>query len=413
MDVNSILAQLSESPINLQSVWLRRKSPLSVPLLDVSLASPGYPPALELRQFLASEVLRDNAATYTEVEGLLMLREAVAAKTSKLYNSSVDPREVTITSGCSEAFAVATMSIAERGDEILLPVPYYFGHDMWLRAAGIRPVYVTLESDASFEGLERRLRAYLSSRTRALVLVTPNNPTGENYSPALIEHCFHFCQEYGIALILDETYRDLRVDHTAPHGLFSKPRWRDVLIQLCSYSKVYSLTGYRIGSIVCGDPVREQIIKLLEAITICPARLSQLAAWFGLQFLDGWCHERALEIEKLRNEFGELMRRASTGFDVVSYGTCFAYVRHPFKNLDSRTVSKAMLEEQNVLTVPGGVFGSGQEAFLRVSFANLASKQLSDLVSRMKLFEERTGLPMTSKSSMTMSRSPSETAAVD
>lgn len=392
MKINPQFRQQPASPINVMATWLEQRPDVVVgPFLDVSLSSPKYPPAPELRQFVASSALLDHTSSYTDVEGLPLLREAVATKTAQRYESSVDIREVVITSGCSQAFSAVTTCITEPGDEVLLPSPFYFGHDALLRTIGVTPIHFSLDSALrAADDLDHRLRRYLSERTRALVLVTPGNPTGVTYDPEFIDRCFAFCQRNGLILIIDETYRDLRANPAAPpHRLFKHADWRDVVVQLCSYSKSFSLNGYRVGSIVCSRELVEQIVKQLEATTICPAHLSQLAAWYGLVHLDDWCRERANEVSILEQAFAQLLRQSASGFEAASIGAGFAYLRHPFPGIGAASVARAFLNHQNVLTVPGVFFGGDQEAFLRVSLLNLGAQQLPELVRRMEQFTQQ------------------------
>ena len=123
------------------------------------------------------------------------------------------------------------------------------------------------------------IAARITARTRALVLVTPNNPTGAIYSPAFIKQCFELAKAHGFALVLDETYKDFRDDPgTPPHPLFARPDWQDTLVHLYSFSKVYALPGYRVGSLTAGAMLQAEIAKLLDCITICAPRIGQFAA---------------------------------------------------------------------------------------------------------------------------------------
>ena len=138
---NPWLAAVDPSPIGETKRWvLNRTFPAERPLIDLSQAVPGYPPAMELRQHLGERLLDPAMHGYTPILGLPVLREAYAAHLSAFYGAAIAPGEVGITSGCNQAFCLALMSIARAGDEVILPRPHYFNHDMWMRMQGIVPV---------------------------------------------------------------------------------------------------------------------------------------------------------------------------------------------------------------------------------------------------------------------------------
>ena len=325
MHLNDNLRRVVTSPITEAYGWVEGRGVSSATargdaseedataLLDVSQAVPGYPPPRELREHVAEMARRDDAHGYTEQLGLAALRQELAGRVSRLYDAAVpkDTGQLGITARCNQDFCLVVSALAAPGDEVVLPAPYYFNHDMWLRAQGVVPVY--LPCDAAQQPRLELLPELLGARTRALVLVTPNNPTGAVYSEALLQRVFALCADAGIALVVDETYRDFlpgghreaRADASAtgaaaavssapgpaaeaPHGLFRDPRWDRTLVQLYSFSKVYCLAGYRVGAIVGSPALLEQVAKVMDCVAICPPRLAQEAALYGLRHLDSW-----------------------------------------------------------------------------------------------------------------------------
>ena len=255
------------------------------PLINVSQAAPVDPPPAPLRAAMA-RIVEDlpEAHLYGPVLGLPALRAAIAARWSRAYGGPVAPAQVAITSGCNQAFAAAIAATCAPGDEVILPVPYYFNHRMWLDMAGVTQVSLPVgpgmipDPDAA--------AALITPRTRALVLVTPNNPCGVEY-PAPVVRAFHdLAKARGLALIVDETYRDFDSRSGAPHDLFTDPGWDDTLIQLYSFSKAYRLTGHRVGAMAASPTRLAEVEKFLDTVTICPAQLGQHAALWGVENLD-------------------------------------------------------------------------------------------------------------------------------
>ncbi|MFC6519902.1 aminotransferase class I/II-fold pyridoxal phosphate-dependent enzyme [Undibacterium arcticum] len=248
--INSVLRQVAAPPIADAQAWVAGRSfPADCPLLDVSQAVPSYAPALALQTFLAEQVLQPTTALYTEIAGLPALRRELAAELARDYAGTITHENIAITAGCNEAFAVTMMALAEPGDEVLLPLPYYFNQQMWLQTLGIKPVYIPFNADNHGTPDIKAIADRITGRTRALVLVTPNNPTGAIYSAEFIEQCFELAKDHGFALVLDETYKDFRDDTgTPPHRLFARADWPEALIHLYSFQ---GLRAYRISCRQC------------------------------------------------------------------------------------------------------------------------------------------------------------------
>ena len=249
--VNPSISRIEAPPIMEAQTWIRpglrnRK------LLNLCQAVPSYPPATELLDEVARAAHEPGTSLYTDIFGLPELRAALAAHMSADYRGTVLPEQVCITSGCNMAFSAAIMAMASAGDNVIVPVPYFFNHTMWLGMLGIEARYVPAMSPGSPWPRAADAAPLIDSRTRAIVLCSPNNPTGAIYPPEVIESFFDLAVERGLALVIDETYKDFREDPAPPHGIFGRGNWPDGFVHLYSFSKVFSMTGYRVGSIIAG-----------------------------------------------------------------------------------------------------------------------------------------------------------------
>ena len=183
---------------------------------------------------------------------------------------------------------------------------------------------------------------------------------------------------------MDETYKDFRDDTgTPPHRLFARADWPEALVHLYSFSKAYALTGYRVGSVTAGMGLQAEIAKLLDCITICPPRIGQLAALFGLRHLDVWRDEKRRVMQARNAVLKNIFEAPVNGFRLVSSGAYFAYLEHPFASLSAYDVARHLADEHNLLCLPGTMFGPGQERFLRVAFANLEIEQIVEFSRRL------------------------------
>ena len=199
--------RLAPSPIADAHAWLAQRQS-DRPLLDLSQAAPSYPTAPVIAERIAEVAGEVDGGRYAPPPGLPALNEAFAAELSTDYRGTVTPAQVLPTGGCNQAFCVVTSALTEPGDEVIVVVPYYFNHDMWLKLDGVRPVYLPAGPDGVPD--PDRAADLFGDRTRAILLVTPGNPTGVTIPGAVIGAFADLAAERGLALVLDETYRNFR-----------------------------------------------------------------------------------------------------------------------------------------------------------------------------------------------------------
>jgi len=359
---------------------------LDRPLLNVSQAAPVDPPPAPLREAMAQIVLNDaEAHLYGPVLGLPELRAEVAKQWTANYGGEVSADQVAITSGCNQAFAAAIATLCTEGDEVIIPVPYYFNHRMWLDMSGVKTVPL-LAGDTMVPNAQDAAKL-ITPKTRAIALVSPNNPCGVEYPSETLREFYDLASKHGIALIVDETYRDFDSRSGAPHDLFTDPDWDDTLIQLYSFSKAYRLTGHRVGAVVAGVKRLAEIEKFLDTVTICPNQLGQRAALWGMQNLGEWLAGERLEILDRRAAIEEHFHLlADQGWTLLGCGAYFAYVKHPFA-MSSADLAPLLVREAGVLLLPGTMFMPddlpGGESQLRIAFANIDRAGVSALFNRL------------------------------
>ncbi|MDT8326593.1 MAG: aminotransferase [Roseovarius sp.] len=356
------------------------------PLINVSQAAPVEAPPEALRRVVAEAALnRPDAHLYGPVLGLPELREEVAAQWSTAYGGVVEANNVAITSGCNQAFCAAITTLCAEGDEVIVPTPWYFNHKMWLDMAGVQSV--PLPAGAELLPDPDQAARLITPRTRAIVLVTPNNPGGVEYPADLVRAFFDLARSCGLALIVDETYRDFDARPGAPHDLFRDPDWHNTLIQLYSFSKAYRLTGHRVGAMVASPARLAEAEKFLDTVTICPNQLGQIAALWGMQNLGQWlAGERAKILDRRAAIHDNMPQLADQGWRLLGCGAYFAYMAHPF-HMPSDQVAPKLVREAGILLLPGTMFqpednASGQRE-MRIAFANLDRAGITTLFDRL------------------------------
>ena len=390
--VNTNLFETMSSPIMDSRRWVDGVTfSDDMPLINVSQAAPIDPPPVPLREALADAVLNDaESHLYGAVLGISELREEVADQWSAAYGGGVHADNVGITSGCNQAFCAAISSLCEPGDAVILPAPWYFNHKMWLDMAGIECRVLMCGEDMMPSAQDAA--ALIDDRVKAIVLVTPNNPSGVEYPPALMNAFFDVAQTAGISLVVDETYRDFHSQTGAPHNLFARADWQDTLIQLYSFSKAYRLTGHRVGAVISSAERLAEMEKFLDTLTICPNQLGQRGALFGMRNLGNWLGGERLEILDRRATLIEGFPKLD-GWTLKGCGAYFAYASHPF-DASSHDVAKALVNKASVLALPGTMFsptlaegGSGHaEAHFRIAFANIDRAGIGTLFDRLSTF---------------------------
>tara|TARA_A100001035_G_C27779156_1_gene500745 strand:- start:1087 stop:2316 length:1230 start_codon:yes stop_codon:yes gene_type:complete len=359
----------------------------SKPLIDVSQAAPTEPPPEKMLEFMANKILCDNAVnTYGPVLGLDELRESLASKWSRQYQGKVSKENVAVTSGCNQAFCASISSFTSENDEVIIPTPWYFNHHMWLQMAGVKSI--PLDTDANMNPIIEKAEALITDRTRAIVLVSPNNPSGAIYSNQLLQKFFDLCKSNQIRLIIDETYKDFHPNASQPHTLLENNNWDQVLTILYSFSKTYRMTGHRIGALLTSKENLIEIEKALDTFTVCPPQLGQYAANWGLNNLEAWAAERRTEILQRAKHFSEKFQPLSaTGWSLRGCGAYFAFVEHPFED-ESDILAPLILRDQGILLMPGTMFYPkhnplGSRSF-RIAFANIDKNKISTLLERLK-----------------------------
>lgn len=386
MHANPLVTRTEFPPVTEAANWIAdRVFPDQLPLINVSQAVPGYATSDDVLDHIAKTVREPEVSKYGHVLGIPELRQAYADYLAT-DTQNISASNIAITAGCNQAFHVAITALVEPGDEVLLPAPWYFNHKMSLDMLGISAVPLPCPADQKLIPDPAVAANLITDKTRAIVLITPNNPTGQEYPPATIDAFYELCKQRGITLILDETYRDFRNDTSTPvHNVFDDPDWSKTAIHLYSFSKAYALAGYRIGAITASENFMTEVTKVLDCVTICAPLLSQRAALFALQNAQDWRNEKCRKMQKRAEAFNVALKKNDHGYQVTAMGAYFAYLEHPYQ-LPARQVARFLADEANLLALPGEMFGPDQEKHIRVAFANVSLETMPEIARRLAVF---------------------------
>jgi len=379
---NPAITQLTAPPVAIVQNWIDLYDGHCGPLIDLSQAVPGYPAHADLLAAMGAAGADPESLSYGAIEGEIQLREAYAAHMAERYAVSVSPEEVIITAGCNQAFITAAMAVAGAGDQVLMTRPAYFNHDSTLAMTGVQTGFVETRAEDGFIPSVDSITAAITPQTKALALVSPNNPTGAVYPSGQLEAIAACCRRHGIWLILDETYRDFLPPEAMPHQLLAGDA-RDRVILLYSFSKSYAIPGHRLGAITAPVEAVSQMTKIMDNIQICAPRAAQRALAPMIAALAPWRDENTARMAERARAFRAAFARQDD-WQIASMGAYFGYVRHPGM-AGSLAMAEALVRQAGVLTIPGGFFGDGQEPFLRFAFANAETEAISQLPERLNL----------------------------
>ena len=366
--MNPLVLDTDSPPIPEVQAWGRAYGGSQGPLIDLCQAVPGHPPHPDLLQRLGEAAADPACARYGFIPGDPALRDAYAADTG------VGADRVLITAGCNQAFFTAMLTLVPRGAAVLLPTPWYYNHKMTCDMLGLQArALPTAAADGLIPDPERA--AALMDGVAAVVLVTPNNPTGAIYPESVIARFGALCRGRGAVLVLDETYRDV----LPPGESYVAP---EDAVRLYSFSKAYAVPGHRIGALTLpAAGLVPQAMKVLDCMTICPQRPAQAALTWAIGGLRDWRAanraEMAARADAVRRSFA-----AIPSWSIDSLGAYFAYVRHPFAGVSAWTVSELLAREHGVMLLPAPAF-AGSADHLRVSFANVDVAGIQRLAARL------------------------------
>jgi len=267
------------------------------------------------------------------------------------------------------AFLNAVLAVTDPGDEVILPIPYYFNHEMALTMIGCRAVGV--RTDATYQLDLAALRAAITVRTRAIVTISPNNPTGAVYPEADLRAVNALCADHGIVHITDEVYEYFTYGEARHYSPGSDASSRAHTISLFSLSKAYGFAGWRIGYMVVPDELFDAVNKIQDTNLICPPIVCQAAAAAVLRVGRPYCAPHVAALDVVRHEVHEVLAGIADIVEAPATEGAFYVLLRVRTDLDAFTLTRRLIERHRIAVVPGSAFGVTGTCALRVSFGAL------------------------------------------
>ncbi len=360
--------------INAKTAQMRAEG---IDVINLSVGEPDFPTPENIKN-AAKAALDRNLTTYTATAGIPELRKAVTRKFSDEYSADYKPDNVIITTGAKQALYNCCLSLLNKGDEVIIPAPYWVSYPHMVSLAKGEPVIVKTKEENGFRLTPDELGRATSARTRAIILNNPSNPTGAAYSPEQLEKVINVCMDEGIIIIADEIYEKLMYDGLPFKSVCSfgaKARAHAVIIN--GFSKAYAMTGWRLGYAVAPVEIIEAMTKVQEHTT---SNTNSITQWAGVEALLGPQHE----ISRMRVEFERRRNNVLYHLNSIPHCSCHKpegafylfpnlshYYDKQFEGVQIRNsagLAYYLLKHAHVAVVPGEAFGA--DKFIRLSYAN-------------------------------------------
>ena len=331
--------------------------------------------------------LRQGHTHYTSNAGIIELREKLSAHLNRMYGIHYQPDgEIIITVGGSEALYLTATALLNPGDEVIIPTPCFVSYQAEVILAGAVPVEIPCHMENNFEVDPAEIEAAITSRTKAILIGFPNNPTGAVASRETLEEIARIADKYDLIVISDEIYD--RLVYGQPHVCYPTiAGTHERTMLLGGFSKDYAMTGWRIGY-ACGPKhLISGLIRIHQYTVMSAPTISQMAAVEALSDRDESVGVMVEEYNRRRKMIvRELNRIGLPTFEPK--GAFYAFPKVSVTGLDDETFANRLLEEEHVATIPGSAFGAGGEGFVRCSYAAAYGK-IEEALRRIERFVNR------------------------
>jgi len=336
----------------------------------------------------AVDAARKGFTHYTEMDGTLELREAIAEKLEKDNNIDADPQtEITVTSGSQEAMFIAAMGFLNRGDEALIIDPYYPAYYEDTLIAEAQPITVPLDERNDYKIEPETLENKITQKTKMIWLCNPSNPTGHVFSKQELETIADTAKKHNLIVFSDEIYEKILYDNTRHISIATLPNMEDKTITVNGLSKTYAMTGWRIGYIAAQKQLSNTLRKLHYYATVCPNAISQKAAVAALTASQKCVKEMVAEFNRRRKHVLTQLDKIEKLPYTKPKGAFYVFPNFTKFEKSDETLATRLLKEAGVVTTPGSGFGTTGKGHLRISYST-SYEQVKEGMNRIRKFLE-------------------------
>ena len=346
----------------------------------------------------AIKAMEDGNTKYTNVNGILPLREAICKKFKDDNNLVYNPSQIVVSTGAKQSLANAFLAILNPGDEVIVPNPYWVSYPELIKLADGKPVFVESNETSSYKFTKENLEKVVTEKTKAIILNTPNNPTGTIYNKEELIEIAEFAKKYDLIIISDEMYEKLLYDgekHISIASVSDDAYERTIVIN--GLSKSYAMTGWRLGYCGATEKISRLMTNIQSHMTSNVCSITQYAAIEALNGPQDKVKEMIVEFERRRNYMSKtleemnnlsIIKPQGAFYIMINIDKCLGKEINGEKINDSMDFSAKLLEHAKVAVIPGKAFGL--DNYVRVSYATSMEliekglKRISEFVNKLK-----------------------------
>ncbi|MCL4559343.1 MAG: pyridoxal phosphate-dependent aminotransferase [Chloroflexi bacterium] len=363
----------------------RRLKAAGMPVVDLSGGDPDFPTAPHVVE-AAMAALKSGFTHYTPSAGIPELLQAIAHKLATENGAKFDPKsEIIVFPGAKQALYIATQTLLNPGDEVLLFDPSWVSYAPCVQLAGGLPVYVKMDLQTSLSELKTRLEEAITPRTRLMIINSPNNPSGQVWTQEQVELVAEVAQQANLLVLSDEIYETLVYDGRKAVSIGGLPGMAGRTMIINGLSKSHAMTGWRLGYIAAPAELARQMLKIHQHSTTCAASFVQKAAVAALEgprdYTDYMVGRYRLRRDKLVSQLNSIPGIKCE----LPQGAFYAFPNIAGTGLADLDFTDRLLEAEAVAVTPGVAFGPAGKGYVRLSFAN-ADEILDEGAERIRRF---------------------------
>ena len=352
-------------------------------IIHLEIGRPDFDTPAHIKE-AAKMALDEGRVHYSSNYGFPELRQAITQKLNRDNGLSYDPAtEIIVTVGTNEAVFMAMMALLDPGDEVLIPDPCWLHYFYCARMAGAVPISVPLREENEFNPRIEDFRSQITPKTRMMVINTPNNPTGAVYSYETLEELAQLAREMDLLVLSDEIYEKMVYGGNRHFSIGGFPGMRERTVTVNGFSKIYAMTGWRLGYAAADRELTSALIRIHQYTTVCATSFAQ---WGAIEALEGPQDDAQMMVKEFdrRRKLVYTELQEMPGIEVVEPKGAF-YIFPNIKGLGKSTeeLSSFLLDEAKIAVVPGTVLGNYGADYIRISYAN-SYENLEKAMDRMK-----------------------------
>jgi aspartate/methionine/tyrosine aminotransferase len=340
-----------------------------------------YGPPTQAIEAIQSFLAIPENHKYKLVQGIPELLDAIERKLYEENNISLDGSRIVVTAGANMGFVNAILAITDPGDEIILQLPYYFNHEMAVTIADCKAVCVPTDDDYQLQ--PEAIAAAITDRTRTVVTISPNNPTGAVYRESDLRQVNEICRRNKIYHISDEAYEYFTYDDASHFSPGSIAGAAEYTISLFSLSKAYGFASWRIGWMVIPEHLFEPIRKIQDTILICPPVISQCAAVGAMKAGRSYCRQKLQTTTEIRRICLDKLAGIADLVTVPPAYGAFYFLLRVHRNSDPMDLVRQLIEQHKVAVIPGMTFGVEDKCLLRIAYGALQKQTAAEGIGRL------------------------------